>query len=348
VRLLFILSLLIMLETPARAYRVRLPVDRPFSSGTARGLTVTTALELAPGHTHGTFRTPVLPCPRAFDRAVPFWNATTPPGSRVQVRARLFNGEEPLSDWLLVSTWSRATRGKRDQRGGVVTLDQDTLLAPGGATAIQLQIDLFAGFKNPRVTRLGACTFDSKVYPALGEGRFSPMALAVPYRTQRSTPERIAMKVCGPTSLSMAMHFYGIERPTMEIAQLARDPVGPIEYGNWAYLAAAAAELGFASEVAAFDTLDEVFAELKANHPVIMALAYDEGRLAGAPITRTSGHLILARGLDAAGRVLVNDPAGYGPKDGQISYDPVQLVQAWKRGVAILLYPPVAGGASAH
>jgi hypothetical protein len=349
VKAVLLLGFLIMIQTSARAHRFRIPVDTAFSAGTLTGLVITAGgLELAPGRTSGTYESPLIGCPRRFDRAVPFWNATTPPGSWVQVRARVFRGETCLCDWMLVSTWSRAARGHRDTRSGDVTLDQDTLMIPEGATALQLQVALHAGFRNPRVARLGACTFDSKAFPTVGKLRFRSMALAVPYRTQRSTPEPIAMKVCGPTSLSMAMQYYGVPRSTEEIAQLARDPAGPIEYGNWAYLAAAAGELGFDAEVAAFDSLDDVVAELKAKHPVIMALAYEEGRLRGAPISRTSGHLILARGLTKSGRILVNDPAGFGPADGQISYDPVQLVQAWKRGVAILLHPPVAGRKRPH
>jgi hypothetical protein len=233
-----------------------------------------------------------------------------------------------------------------------VTLDQDTLMVPAGADGVQLKVTLHAGFGNPRLERLGVTTFRSTEWPTWGPAARVPVpagghGIPVAYRSQHHAPASIARRICGPTSLSMALEYCGVNRPTEEVARLAQDPAGPIEFGNWAYLAAAAAELGVGAEVASLNSFDEVVRELEARHPVILALAYGAGELSGAPMPKTAGHLILARGLDASGRVLVNDPAGTGPADGQISYDPGQLLHAWKRGIAIILHP-VARKARAH
>ena len=67
-----------------------------------------------------------------------------------------------------------------------------------------------------------------------------------------------------------------------------------------------------------------------------MSAGYGEGELSGAPVNKTKGHLIVVRGVDVDGSILVCDPAGYSKKDGYISYDPVQFAKAMK-GVAICL-----------
>lgn len=319
-----------------RAVSVKFPVAQPWSAGTLERLEPAGAgLKLAAGAADGTFTTKVLPLGRSFDRVVPWWNARTPEGAWVTIEARLHRAGKPLSGWLKAATWSAKARGERDRGEGEVTIDQDTFKTKQGADAIELRATLKGGAK---LTALGVTAFASgELTSAVVTAPAAPVQIPVPYRTQRKADPELAPRVCGPTSLSMALQFHGVDLPTNSVAALAKDPPGQIQYGNWSYLAATAAELGMDTEVRAMEGLDDVVVELKAGHPVIMALAFGAGELKGAPISKTSGHLVLARGFDKDGNIYVNDPAGHDASDGQVLYRKADLARAWKRGIGIVI-----------
>jgi len=300
------------------------------------------ALVLAAGRERGSVRPPPFAPGTPFDRAVPFWNARTGDGGRVVVRARVLRGGQPLGTWLTAATWSRDARGPRDAGGGPVRIDQDTLLVDGGADAIELEAVLERGGAGPRLTRLGATTFSSR-RAVPGHARSPaerPPQLTGPYHSQRDEAPDIAMRICGPTSLAMALGACGIATGPARVAAAARDPEGAIAFGNWAYLAATAAEHGLASEVVAMEDLDELARALAPGRLAILSLSFGAGELSGAPVTQTDGHLVLARGFDEHGNVVVDDPAGRSAADGRVRYRPEELVRAWKRGIAIVLEPP--------
>lgn len=289
----------------------------------------------APGQPSTTHLTDVLPLGQRFDRIVPWWNARTADGGEVTIEALVHRDGKPLGGWLTIATWSKQVRGHRDTGAGDVTLDQDTLKVTGGADAVQLRATVRG---HALLTALGVTAFrtDADASPDVTSAS-GPVTYPVKYRSQRDADPAISARICGPTSLSMALAFRGVELPTESVAALAKDPPGPIPYGNWAYLAATAAELGVASEVRAMDGLDDVVRELKAGNLVILALAFKKKTLSNAPISSTVGHLVLARGFDVDGNIFVNDPAGHGPADGQVRYRREELARAWRRGIGIVI-----------
>lgn len=305
------------------------------------------ALELEEGRTHGTFRVGRPFAPGApFDRAVPFWNARTGPGTRVVVRARPLRKDTPMG-WVTVATWSRDERGRRDEPTGEMSLDQDTLSLAPAADAIELEVRLERddpGQASPRLTRLGVTVFGAgfggPAAPEAGSPASVAAARAIPYRSQRVEDPEIAMRICGPTSLSMALEHFEVRRKTFDVAMAARDPAGAIAFGNWAYLCATAAEAGLAAEVRALSGLGELARVLEAGALAILSISFKEGELPEAPTASTAGHLVLATGFDAQGRLLVNDPVGHDASDGRVAYDPVRFTKAWKRGIAIVLTRP--------
>jgi hypothetical protein len=333
------------LSADDRAAGWRFPSGKPWSDGTSSHLTASDGrLTLASGVGEGTFETPVLPLGKAYDRLVPSWNARTPEGSTVTVQARAYRGGKPVSEWLTVATWSKSARGPRDAASGEAKLDQDTIMISKGADAAALKAILKRGTatESPRLDALGMTAFASAAKPssAVTSHGGAAHALPIPFRSQSTAAPGIAARVCGPTSTSMALAYHGVDLTIDAVAALAKDPPGSIQYGNWAYLAATAAELGMDTEVRAMNSLDEVVRELKAGHPVIMAISFGAGELPGSPISKTAGHLILARGYDKDGNVLVNDPAGRTVQTGQIRYDRVPLTKAWKRGIGIIIRKP--------
>ncbi len=82
---------------------------------------------------------------------------------------------------------------------------------------------------------------------------------------------------------------------------------------------------------------------IAAGVPVIVSLAFEAGELAGAPIESSNGHLIVVRGFDPAGDVIVNDPAGRSASDVRRVYARRSLESLWLRssgGTAYLIHPP--------
>lgn len=305
-------------------------------------------LLLEPGHAVGTFITPPFRSGLSFDRVVPFWNVRTADGDWVTVRARVSRGGVPLGDWLRAATWSRGARGPRDAGAPPVWIDQDTLLVEGGADTVELSVTLERGLPGPGpvLTRVGVTTFSARRDPP-GDARSAaerPPVLRGPFHSQKLQDATIAMRICGPTSLTMALGACGIERTPVEVARAAEDPGAAIAFGNWAYLAATAAEHGLGAEVLSMRDLDELARVLAAGRLAILSLSFGKGELTGSPMESTEGHLILARGFDEHGNVVVDDPAGRTEAEGRVSYRRAELARAWRRGIAIVLEPPPIAG----
>jgi uncharacterized protein YvpB len=172
--------------------------------------------------------------------------------------------------------------------------------------------------------------------PALWQRR-----LDVPFRSQRTEDPAIAGRICSPTSVSMVLAYYGLERPTAAVADRAYDAEHDI-YGGWARAVQAAFEEGLPGYVARFGSWDGVRREIAAGRPVIVSIRAREGELAGAPYASTGGHLIVVTGFDERGDVHVNDPATTDPRQGVVTYAREDMERVWlgKGGVAYVLLPP--------
>jgi len=169
-----------------------------------------------------------------------------------------------------------------------------------------------------------------------------PIDLAVPYRSQHWLPDSISGLTCSPTSVTMILNYHGREFSTLEVAEEVYDKVNDI-YGNWPYNAQAAYVLGLNKTwVGRHNSFNELVDELKAGKPVAISIAFDKDqKLTGAPYKSTDGHLIVVRGFDNDGNVLVNDPAGDNIEEGVVSYNIDELTAVWTghQGVAYHLWP---------
>lgn len=167
------------------------------------------------------------------------------------------------------------------------------------------------------------------------------LSLEVPYRTQHSLPDSLAGRTCSPTSLSMVLNYHNLPFEPEAVSQLVYDPHNGI-FGNWPYNIEAAYLLGMRKAwVGRHSSFGELMAELASGRPVVISIALDDGKLGGAPYSETEGHLIVVRGFDDHGNVLVNDPAGHDTSDGVNVYNIDELTAAWvgHGGVAYHLWP---------
>jgi hypothetical protein len=168
--------------------------------------------------------------------------------------------------------------------------------------------------------------------------------LPVPERSQRDVEEpRIGSLVCSPTSLSMMLEYHGSPYRTIDVARAVLDSQTRL-YGNWPCNTGAIARLmkkGGWSAVVKMNGFHEVEREIVAGRPVALSHRWQPGDLSNAPISRSSGHLIVAVGFTKEGDVVVNDPAA---RAGEVrrTYKRRELFRTWQErgeGIAYVVHP---------
>ncbi|WP_286286677.1 C39 family peptidase [Microbacterium sp. ASV49] len=288
------------------------------------------------------------------DQAVASWNLAPGVTARIELRARTIDGT--WSSWQPLAAWGapgdrRSASATPDAAGPYV--DTDVLTAdPGeGFDAVELRLTLDET-TDADPLRLAAVSFsapepDSR--PAAGDAVAAPaMAVAVEPLSQRAYPERDDLggggpAWCSPTSLTMVAAFWGARIPSAAPADVpvGADPrvpwVARAVYdsvydgtGNWSFNVAVAAELGLDAVVSRLRSLEDARALTDAGIPLIASISFGAGELPGADY-ETAGHLLVLRGFDAAGDVLVADPANAGGQDGLRTYPSAAFDAAWAR-----------------
>jgi hypothetical protein len=136
----------------------------------------------------------------------------------------------------------------------------------------------------------------------------------------------------------MLLGAHGI---TADIAQVARG-VFDRTYngtGNWTFAIAYAGTCGLAGAAAYLRDLTTAEQFVAAGLPFAVSVSWAAGELPGAPLERSAGHLLVVRGFDERGDVIVNDPAQPAVRH---VYDRAAFARCWigHGGVALLVAPP--------
>jgi hypothetical protein len=306
----------------------------------------------------GTWTSPETATEFPFTEFIPSWNVSTPPGTGirvdVRVRQRPLLGRARWSPWLYIGSWGRLPPGERRTvsfENGVVNVDNLVLDRP--ADAYQVRVRLVSFDTDPLATpalrrlavsysgivsgagpdarrsmaadRAGAAPVAEPTSPSIGAAW--ARSLPVPFRTQKDAPPALRGQICSPTSVSMVLAYWGVDRPTVENAQAIYDPDHDM-FGNWNRAVARAGELGLDAWLTRFRTWDAVKAEIARGQPVIAAIQFKKGEMPSAVFGSTNGHLIVIRGFTPGGDVIVNDPASKEHGEGAV-YKADQLARAW-------------------
>ncbi|HMU40256.1 MAG TPA: C39 family peptidase [Pseudomonadota bacterium] len=314
----------------------------------------------------GTMLSPELTPKVPIDHVIASWNAVTPPGTWLELHLRVKTGDGWSRFYKLPIWASDANTLKRhsvkepaDQTGYVDT-DTFELRNQKTASSYQLSVTLFSAdpTKSPSLSLVAAvASRDKKEYPVLGIDPSSfDVSLPIPHHSQElaeyKKPEYKEYGGggpvwCSPTSTTMVMEYYsrllGDSSLQKTVPQVA---IGCYDWvykgtGNWPFNTAYAAEAGLASYITRFYSFAHAAPWLRAGIPLVISIAFKAGELPGAPISKTNGHLIVVRGFDKNGDVLVNDPAA--PEDASVprTYPRAALEAAWSHShrTAYVMFP---------
>jgi hypothetical protein len=160
-----------------------------------------------------------------------------------------------------------------------------------------------------------------------------PAALGVPSRSQMMEDERVRARICSPTSVAMVMDYLGHAVTTSTLAEEVFHPATD-RYGVWPAAIKAAASHGLAGYLLRFPDWDAALWCLAHGLPIVASLRYQTGELTGAPMPRTTGHLVVITGVEE-GEVLVNDPAASTPMEVPHRYRQDEFVRAWLGGSGV-------------
>jgi uncharacterized protein YvpB len=329
------------------------------AAGTERGITFKNgAAQLARGRTKGTLTSRVYNSAHK-DTFIPSWNARTPSGTWLQMEMRVRSGGG-WTRWWDMGVWARGTdtikrHSVNGQRAGDWRVLTDTLqsIGPLYADAYQYRLTLLSkgAGRTPRVRAIYVTASNSyrngDVLVGANESLWGK-DLSVPARSQMIYPNGGEVW-CSPTSLSMVMAYWankgGRRSLNQEVPTVAR---GTYDYGyrgngNWPFNTAYAAAYGLKTSVNRFSSLGQVERWIAKGVPVIASISWGRGRLTGAPIPASSGHLLVIRGFTEAGNVIVNDPAAGSNSGVRRIYQRDEFHRAWfesgSGGVAYLVRP---------
>jgi hypothetical protein len=257
--------------------------------------------------------------------AIVSWNALATDGA-IELRANALDGR--TSAWLPYVAFSRERRASLAGADAFVQIDTDVVRGSVDfdALGIRSQGPLEAVFVS--TPDYGAPS-SIVALPAL--------ALDVPALSQYDPAYPNERGWCAPASLAMLLGYRDFP---VDVPVVARE-VFDARYGgtgNWTFNAAFAATLGFPAAVVHLRDLAHAHAFLADDIPLALSIAWEENDLPGAPLPRSSGHLVVLRGIAPNGDAFVNDPAR---TDVACTYPRAAFERAWLAhgGIAFAVAP---------
>jgi Peptidase_C39 like family len=313
------------------------------------------------GYYWGWMTSPVHETDTWFDTLVPSWEAGTPAGTWLELEVSV-RSEDGWTPWFDMGVWASGTssvwRHSVDgQWSGAWEVLTDTLQSNGlaYADAYQYRLTLFTEQwdVSPSVRGVSVVASDSYRHGEnLGASAGSwGWEIEVPARSQMVYPDGGEIW-CSPTSLAMVMAYWAgetgdpyLDQPVPTVAAGTYDHVYG-GWGNWPFNTAYASAYGLEAGVSRFSSLEQVERWIEVGVPVVASIAwdnrYDERRLSGAALQWSDGHLLVVRGFDSSGNVIVNDPAGSDDSQVRRVYPRDEFARAWfsgSGGVVYLVYP---------
>lgn len=307
------------------------------------------------GYRYGTLLSPVFNATYPFDTAIASWDATTPVGTWVQVELRAYRPSgNHWTKYYNMGIWtakngkgiSRHSVGGQGNADGYVATDTLLLYGQPRYTKYQYRLTLFTTDTrySPRVSLIAVTTSNSYKEPngpnIPSDRQAWGVDLRVPQRSQMIYPNG-GEAWCSPTSTSMILAYWG-HNVTVPYAAASTYDSTYRGNGNWPFNTAFASTYGLESYVTRMSSMSQIEDWIRDGIPVAISIGFSEGELPGAPIASSNGHLIVVRGFDRSGNVIVNDPAGPYNSAVRRVYNRGRLEKLWLEhsgGTVYLIYP---------
>lgn len=307
-----------------------------------------------------------------FDELIASYNADTPVGTFVEVSVRGTTSGDRQSSWDSLGRWASHDRNFHrmslgDQRDDFSRVAVDTLVTRSGVTyrSWQLRLTLMSRVgngKSPTVRRLGvmasrlpatsATSPHGGVVRELRVPRFSQQIHRGEYPRYNGGGEAW----CSPTSTSMVLAYWdrgptpaqyawvkdSYRQPWVDYAARYTFAWGYDGTGDWPFNTAYAARFRTDAFVTRLRSLREAELFIRSGIPLVASISFGRGELDGAPISSTSGHVVVIVGFTKAGDVIVNDPAGRDARHVRHVYRRGQFENAWvdsSGGVSYVIHP---------
>jgi hypothetical protein len=309
-----------------------------------------------------------------LDELIGSWNARTPRGTFIEVSVRGRRPGGAVSSWDSLGRWaSHFTNFHRMSLGAqpddVAWVAVDTLVADDRVafSSWQLRVTLLrrtGTAKTPTVTMVAAMASrvpdrnwaTSRPLPGRGLALLVPRYSQMIHRGEYPQYDGGGAAWCSPTSTSMVLAYWGsgptprqyawvddaYDDPWVDHAARQTFAWGYDGAGDWPFNTAYAAQFGLDAFVTRLRSLREAELFIRAGVPLVASIAFGRGELDGAPISSTSGHVVVIRGFTDDGRVIVNDPAGATNHKVRRVYKRGQFENAWidqTSGVVYVIHP---------
>jgi hypothetical protein len=257
--------------------------------------------------------------------AVVTWNARVSAGS---IELRLGARDGRVTDWLPYVRFDPAGRRSFPSRDSFARIDTDVVRSSADLVMVGV-----------RTTRpMDAIFVSTPSYGASSSSAELPaVELEVPSYAQYVPGYEEERGWCAPATLAMLLAFHGHPIRVDAIAREVFDS-GYGGTGNWAFNMAFAATLGLRAAVVHLRDLSHAHAFLCCGMPLGLSIAWARNKLPGAPLSASSGHLVVLRGIGADGTVIANDPAQPAIS---VTYPREEFERAWisHGGIAFAVAP---------
>jgi len=245
------------------------------------------------------------------------------------------------SPWVATATIGPGVFAELPTSAGALACDVDVYTAPAPLERVRLRIRLGV----PDVHTLAAAPWmatlsASDLAPPVRDTIAVPAArIPVPALSQLDAPPEIAMRICSPTSVAMVLGYWGAATSPAEIANDVFHAASD-SYGVWPAAIRAAGLHGVAGYLLRFPDWSSAVWCLERKLPIIASLRYATGELTDAPLSETSGHLVVVTGCDAT-HAFVNDPVAPTASTVSRRYRLDEIQHAWldRAGVGYVLFP---------
>lgn len=282
------------------------------------------------------------------------WNAVTPSDSYIVVQAKVYvqynkDKKKNWSEWISWGKWgTNIKRGSESSKYDEARIDVDTLSINEGYSCKAIQLKIISYYNNiefeAEIKELFITYYKGNNNGFENEGyELTNKLIETPCISQMQRDEKIAHKICSPTSLTMLLNRLGENLKVEDVAYNCLD-YNYNEFGNWAYNVAYAGSLGYKAYVE-YGGIHSLIREINNGNPIEVSVKYTNDinnkeypYIENAPLT-TSGHLIVICGVEVNNDgkwIIVNDPAGKDDESVRVKYKFEEFMEAWQRSNYIM------------